>query len=44
MVSMAVVRPHGQRKLEEERVYFSLEFHVTVCYQRMSGQEPGSRN
>ena len=31
-VSIAVIRPHDQKQLEEERVSFSLHFHITVYH------------
>lgn len=30
MVSIAVIRPHDQKQLEEERIYFRFHIHITV--------------
>lgn len=38
-VSIAVIGHHEHKQLEEEEVYFSLQFHITVHHRRKSGQE-----
>jgi hypothetical protein len=45
---MLIINHHGQKQLEEERVYFSLYFQITVQPGRTLGrnpvQEPAIRN
>lgn len=36
--SVALIEHHEQKGLGEERVYFSLQSHITVCHWRNSGQ------
>ena len=38
-ISIAVRRHHDQKQLGEERVYFSLHFHITGQHGGKSGQE-----
>lgn len=40
-VSIAMVKHHGQKRLGEERVYFSFHFHITIHQWGKSGQEQG---
>ena len=39
-LSITLVKYHGQKQVGEERVCFSLHFHIAVHHQRKSGQEP----
>ncbi|XP_076412618.1 uncharacterized protein LOC121824298 isoform X3 [Peromyscus maniculatus bairdii] len=43
-LSIIVIKHHNQKQLEEQRIYFSLEFHITVHHQRKSGQGPGFKD
>jgi hypothetical protein len=38
-VSVAVIKHHGQKQLGKERVYFSIQFHITVYHPWKPGQE-----
>lgn len=35
-IPIAVLKHYDQKELEEERVYFSLKFHIRVHYHRTS--------
>jgi hypothetical protein len=37
-VSIAVIKHQNKNQFGEERICFSLQFYITVCHQRISGQ------